>query len=189
MNKYERIKFVKDIGLNTEENMLINPNTHPADYLNFLNRFNECSIRTFKENELKTPHYPIIDKTDAIKRIKDLQRLNYNIILATPINPKDCEFAGAALQSESQLVIEIAYGPGTVRRVTHDNQIDKRYILGKNEMTDNNKINMCVRKFRDTKLENVIFEFSWYNKPIGWRHENFICWEITDDGTKQSIIK
>ena len=191
MNKYERIQFVKRIGLNTEENILIKPNTDIKEYFNFLKNLDEFSLRTFRKDDKITPHYPIISKKNLIPKINELQKSGYNLILATPINPKDCKFAGAAWKTLDKIVIEIANGPGTVRRVTHNNEIDKRYIINKFNILDNypTEIKKCIYNFRRTKLDNVIFEFSWYNKLIGHKKENFICWEITDDGTKKSKIQ
>lgn len=189
-NKFQRIELVRACGLNTEENILITPNTDVKDYIKFLNPLDFCSIRTFRNNEVKTPFYPFILKDDALKIISNLQNQGYSVILSTPINPKDCMFAGAAWQTADALIIEIVHGPGTVRRVTHENIIDNIYTLNNflNEKTDNILLNKCIEQFRKTNLKNVIFEFSWYKIPVGYKKENFICWEITDDGTKKSKI-
>lgn len=186
LNKYDRIQVVKDFGLNTEENILVNKNNH----LDFLNNLDNCSIRTFRDNDVSTPHYPFISKEEALKIIPSLLNDKYKIILATPINPDNCEFAGAAMINKRQIVVELAYGPGTVRRVTHDGKIDKRYFFNNFYPTnlDDDRLKTCLLNFKKTNLMNVIFEFSWYKNLVGYKKENFICWEITDDGTKKSKL-
>ena len=185
-NKFERIQFVRDLDFNTEENILINPEDSDDKHLKFLKNLDECSIRTFNELDGQScPAYPIVKKEEAIKLIKSLKQKKYNIILATPINPADCLFAGAVMKSGDKIITEIANGPGTVRRVTHEGKIDKRYF---NINTDNEKLNECLKEINDCYLDNIIFEFSYYNHPIGYKKQNFIVWEITDDGTNNSRI-
>ena len=191
LTKYDKIKLVRDYGLNTEENILVTPVTKPKKYLTFLANLSACSIRTFKDDNIKTPHYAHIEKLKALDLIPELQREKYNIILATPINPKDCAFAGCIWHGLETTIVEVADGPGTVRRVTHENAISRRYTLNNftQENTNDPRINIALRKIRNIGFSHIIYEFSWYNKKVGHLNENFICWEMTDDGTGKSIVK
>ena len=186
MNKYERIEFVRELGLNTEENILIKPDESITIYQDFIEQESEFSIRTFRGDDLKTPHCPIVKKSELYTILDILQKDNYDIILARPINPKDCEFAGAIRKTLDSVIVEIADGPCTVRRVTHEGIIDKRYVLDyfKRGTTDY-KINSCLSEINKTGLTDVIFEFSYYKIPVGYKNQNFICWEITGDGTEK----
>lgn len=185
-NKYERIKFVRNLGYNTEENILVNTEDTIKKYQPFLKKLKHCSIRTFNEfDSMACPAHPILTKNKAYELIPKLQTQGYNVILATPINPKDCLFAGATRKTLDELVTEIANGPGTVRRITHEGKVDERYIGSK---TSNLYLNNCLSEISNCHLNNVIFEFSYYKNPIGWKKENFIVWEITDDGTGESKV-
>jgi len=188
LNKYERIEKVRLLGLNTEENILVKPDSKSIIYQTFLKDLDKCSIRTFRNDEHNVPHYPILTKEEALNIIPILQKQEYNCIVATPIDPKDCEFAGACLKTIDELIIEIADGPGTVRRVTHESKIDRSYTIPiySIQKTSDLKVNQCIAKFKNVYLNNIIFEFSWYKIPVGYNYENFICWEVTDDGTKKS---
>jgi len=190
MNKYEKIELVRTYGLNTEENILIRPSDNLVRMSQFLDGYNKCSVRTFRGDDVVTPHFPILRVIDAYIEVSRLIEKNYNVIVATPIDPKDCEFAGCAWLKENEMIIELAYGPGTVRRVTHQNIIDKRYHINffNKSLTDDLRVNKAIKQFKETGLANVIFEFSYYNKPIGYKKNNLICWEITDDGYGLSKI-
>jgi len=190
-NKYERIQFVRDLGFNTEENILIRPKDSVERYKPFLDKLKRCSIRTFKDLEdfTTTPAYPIQSREKAYGIIDNLQKQKYNVILATPIDPANCMFAGAAHKGNRPIRIEIADGPGTTRRVTHEGKIDRDYFLSnKNYWTNDTRVNECVKQIRKCHLKNVIFEFSYYKKPVGYKKENFIVWEICDDGSNQSKV-
>lgn len=185
-NKYERIDFVKQLGFNTEDNFLIKPTHNEDHYIDFINEHDYVSIRSFDNKDSHySPAYAHVRSNEAKTLISQLQKDNYNVILATPINPDDCLFAGCVHKTSANVVTEIADGPGTVRRVTHEGVIDRRYY-GLN--TNDKNLNYCLQKIKKTPLENVIFEFSYYNTHVGIKKDNFIVWEITDDGTGNSGI-
>jgi hypothetical protein len=191
-NKYERIEFVRELGLNTEENILVRPNDN--FYLNskqfgaFFKGLNQVSIRTFYDNsKLNTIHYPIIGIGEVENIVKTLQKNNLNAIIATPIDPKDCEFAGTCLKDGHTLVFELADGPGTVRRVTRQSVLDRRYYLpGLLDNTIDYRVNYAINEFRKVEIDDCVFEFSWYSKHVGWKSDNFIVWEVTDSGFGKS---
>lgn len=186
-NKYERIQFVRDLGFNTEENILIKPTDLSNNYRKFLNDLEKCSLRSFREEfeDFNSPAHPILTKKEAYSIIPKIRKQGYNIILAKPIDPKDCLFAGAVYKTSKNIVTEIADGPGTVRRVTRDGKIDRSYSAYE---TDDKKLNKCLAEFKNCHLENVIFEFSYYKIPVGYKKQNFIVWEITDDGSNNSRV-
>lgn len=187
-NKFERIKVIKLCDVNTEDSFLISGEHSENTLKNALMSYDFISLRTFREKETHCPHYPYISVEIAIPIIKKLLFEGYSTIIAKPVNPEDCLFAGAAMKNGNQLTIEIADGPGTVRRVTNNGKIDRRYSVKSYELTNDNMVNYCISQFNKIPLDNCIFEFSWYNKPVGYKQQNFILWEVTDDGTKKSTI-
>jgi hypothetical protein len=190
-NKYERIQYVRELGFNTEENILVRPTDNSSIYKDFIKKYKRISLRTFNDlDNLVTPHFPILTLDEALIKIPELQHKNIYCIVATPIDPKDCKFCGAAMKTGLQLFVDIADGPGTVRRVTHDGKIDRRYVLEKEglKLTDDLELNKCLKQFKICLLEECIFEFSWYNHLVGYKKENLIVWEVTDCGNRKSGI-
>lgn len=196
MNKFDRIQRVKYLGLNTENCILVTRKNELVDNP-FLEQFTQFSIRTFwadGDEIRKTPHSAVICKKDLYKTGCSLLKQGLHLIIKDCINPKDAIFAGAALKTCNEIIIEIANGPVTVRTVTHDNNIDERYtynlktrklhteFYNKSIIFQSERIFNCIEQFKTIKEINIIFEFSYYKKQIGWKNESFICWEITPSG-------
>jgi|TARA_R100001530_G_scaffold34477_3_gene26932 hypothetical protein len=186
--KYERIRLVESFRLNAEDSILISVDDK-NDYEDFLKNLDNCSIRTEKVNSSVgnwlTPHYPFVPIDQASALIDGLRYSGYYVILGKPINPDDCLFAGAARKYGplEHLYIEIANGPGTVRRVTHEYKVDQSYdIQSRLETTNDSKVNECIQNFRKVPLTDIIFEFSYYKPLVGIKNEHFICWEIVNEG-------
>lgn len=190
-NKFERIQYVRNLGFNTEDSILVRPIDKFDKYKKFISGLTKVSLRTFDEQDsFSTPHYPIVQIGKLNPLIKQLQKKNIYCIIAKPIDPADCLFAGCAVKDLESLTIEIADGPGTVRRVTNDGKIDRRYnipLYGISRTEDQN-INYCAQQFKKCELNECNFEFSWYKKPVGILNDNFIVWEVTDNGNKRSGI-
>ena len=127
MNKYAKIKLVKDLCLNTEENILV----RSIDDLNceFISVRNDFSLRTFYHADSgfkKAPHYPVINKRNLYRVAPKLLQRGLWLIPADIIDPRDCLFRGAAIKTDHKIIAEIKAGPGTVRTVTRDLDIDYR---------------------------------------------------------------
>jgi len=197
MNKYAKIKLVKDFYLNTEENILVR-NMEDLD-CEFISVRNNFSLRTFYHKDpgfKKAPHYPTIDIRGLFKVAPDLLRQGLWLIPADIIDPRDCLFRGAAIKTDDKIIAEIKVGSGTVRTVTRDLDIDYRIECGNDcfdfMITKVNKriqiqkfrydfyyhVYLCLFHFINADVNNCCFEFSYYNKPIGWVPEQFICWEV-----------
>ena len=206
MTKWERIQHVKSLGLNTENSVLITtPEFNPRNY-EFLNSFYAFSVRSFFKDESNpnvAPHWPVVSRPELFALVLIACDKQLNLIVAECIDPKDALFAGAALKRDcggySNLHIELARGPGTVRRVTNDHAIDIIYSYQERSlrvnthhmmsMYPNRKIesseferqlvHSCARTFEKIEQDDIIFEFSYYNVPVGYQHTNAIVWEIT----------
>ncbi len=191
-NKYERIQFVKDLGINTEENILIKPTECLDKYLEFCSKYEEYSLRTFYLDDKSCPHFPVLKQKELMNKIPELQKQGLYLIPATVINPKDCELAGCCAITQNKIFVEIAYGQVTVRKVSHDGIIDKFYDVDVfKTKTDDYRLNGLTKIVSDLSFANgineAIYEFSYYNKPIGWKKEKLIVWEITGYSNFQII--
>lgn len=183
LNKYQRIEFVKNLGLNTEDNILIRKDDVIKNN-KFIALHDNFSVRTFfdYETNLNTEHYPVVAKNNLISLLKNLQIKGLNIILAVQINPKDAEYAGVCLFLHDKIIFEILHGCVTVRDITRNYKTDTRIILDRylKEKTDDTQLNWLIYKLENIGLENISVEFSYYKIPVGWKNERLIIWEISE---------
>jgi len=194
-NKFQRVQLPRKFGLNGENSVLIT-SMKELRISDFVSQRNSFSVRTFWEEappawlNATAPHLVTVTKKSLLKKAPELFKTGLHLIVADKIDPKDCAFRGCILiQEQGIAVMEIANGPGTVRTVTNEGKIDETIVYAKGcKINCGNKHDLCVCKCRRTKLRNVIFEFSYYNVPVGWKQENFICWEITDDGSGKNHL-
>ena len=181
-NKYEKITYLRQSGANTENSVCIKD---ASDYIRHwpeIERWKTISIRTFKPDAGYTPHIPYMAVTDAYNTIHELLYDGWTVIVAEGINPKHAVLAGAIWRKRESLVIELAEGPNTTRRVTHDGKIDV-WI----EVTDmpqiwaitDERIKEILKEIFKTGLLNVVFEVSYYNKPVGCYRRQAIVWDYT----------
>jgi hypothetical protein len=194
MNKFDRIKLIRDSGLNTEDNMLMTPTTDLNELLTFILRLNEVSIRVFDPISASrpTPHYPLVKICDLKKTLEDIFKNGFYAIVAKPIDPKFAELAGCIWKEtdvfhKKYFTVELASGPYTVRRVTHDGIVDYRFKYPL-ESTSDERILKMIKTIRDAPYDNCTFEMSYYSIPVGYQSDNVIVWDITGDGTKNSIV-
>ena len=192
-NKFERVQLPRNFGLNTENSVLIGGNFALLNH-HFIKERNKFSVRTFYHDDRSdfginktAPHFCMITKSMLMKKAPECFKQGLHLIVADQIHSKDCKFCGTIWIS-NLIIVELAYGPGTVRRVTNEGKVDDRYNLDIKESTGNLELDHCITRCKKTGLRNVIFDFSYYNIPIGCKNENFICWEITDDGTHKNLL-
>jgi len=191
-NKFQRVQLPRKFGLNGENSVLIT-SMKELKISDFVSQRNSFSVRTFYfiDNDIGiAPFFPTMTKKQLFKKAPELFSAGLRLIVADKIDPKDCGFRGCILiQEQGTAVMEIANGPGTVRTVTNEGKIDETivYAVGQ-KINCGNKHDLCLWHCRRTELRNVIFEFSYYNVPVGWKQERFICWEITDDGTGKNRL-
>jgi hypothetical protein len=188
MNKYDRIQLIRSLDLNTEDSILITPNTSIDMLAAFIVDLSEVSVRVFdpKDDSRLAPHFPIVKVTDLWKTLHDIYADGFYAVVAKPIDPKDCLLAGTIWKQKFSGWIELAKGPCTVRRVTHESVVDYRYNYP-NDIIPDRRIREMLAVVRAVPYENCIFELSYYYIPVGWRNEHIIIWDITGDGTANSI--
>lgn len=189
VNKYQRIQVLRYFGLNTENSILIACEDDIEKNRAFLDQFDKYSVRTFSEHETtsgRSLHLPTMTREEFFGTYRDLLKEGLNLIVAEQIDPTHAELAGCIMRRGWETTIEIAIGPGTVRRVTHEGRIDERYVCyGFQPHTPNLKVNEAlVEIYRFEHLvsdppDECIYEFSYYRIPVGWRKQRVIFWEIT----------
>jgi hypothetical protein len=188
LNKWERIQAVKALGLNTEESVLIKDIELNAGQNQFIKNHEMFSLRTFGGNGNGAhPHYPVINQQKLLNELLLLTEKGYSCIVATCIDPKDAEFAGCAYKKGGHVIFEIASGPGTVRRVTHEGKIDRRIKAKLTQTTGDRRLDCALMAIKDTPIENCIFEFSWYKNPVGRKKHRLIFWEVTGADSMETI--
>lgn len=194
MNKFSRIQVVRDLGLNTEDNMLVTPSTNINDLITFILQLNEVSVRVFDpiHEDRPTPHYPIVKIAELKDTLTRIFANSFYAIVAKPIDPQFAELAGCIHKSEvpfsrrSTYIIELAKGPCTTRKVTHDGIVDYRFFYPRDTIEDERIISM-INEIKHVEMQNCIFEISYYSIPVGYQQSKIIIWDITGDRTKDSI--
>lgn len=194
MNKFDRIQYIQRLGFNTENSIQLKSTNDDAMKMFewFTKSLTQISLRCYnpKDEKASVPHFPIINVHDAPDKIKLITSNGLVAIVATPIDPKYAIYAGTIWKEDVTITIELAKGPCTVRKVTHDGIIDISIILH-NLQSDADKI-------KDTRVaemiveamafphKHCILEMSYYSIPIGTKNKNIIIWDVTGDGTPQS---
>lgn len=201
MNKWEKIDLVRKLGLNTEENILIQ-SVEPDEISRLTNfvlrhKLSAVSIRTMSsDNMIKTPHYPLVKGEDVPSKIYSIIAENFSAIVATPIDPKDALLAGAVLKEDGKFYMEFARGRYTVRRVTHEGIIDISVIYDdfketidapkKPNIDEWNLIEAIKAECLKIPFKKCVIELSYYNILVGYKKEHVIIWDISSNGTQES---
>lgn len=189
LNKFERIRLVRYLELNTEQSVLVEDRADLQEHAKFLDRLDRRSVRTYlrAEETYNGPHFPIVSRSEFESNCLRLLDDGYSLIVAEPIDPADALLAGCIIRRLGEFNIEVAMGPGTVRRVTHEGRVDKALTLSgpdDPECTPEigrvlNALLAAEERWRnDIALTDILYEFSVYRHPIGWKSEPAIFWEM-----------
>lgn len=185
---------MRNLGLNTEDSILIKGKEY-FDRLNeFVKDLDAVSIRTVnpKSDVGLTPHYPYVERSEIVVSVEKLLAGGYWPIVAKPIHPRDALLAGTIMRAESIYTVELAQGPYTTRRVTHEGKIDISITIDTHgsiestgQMSDETHTHIAsmMSALSSLKLRNYIAEISYYSIPVGWRNQPVIIWELTDNGS------
>ena len=199
MHKYERIRLLRHLGLNTEVSVLIESALDLQAHQRFLAPLDRVSVRTFsRTGAVDEPHFPILSRADFERDCIPLLDQGYSLIVATPIDPADALLAGCILRRAQDFLVEVALGPGTVRRVTHDGKIDLQMELsGPDDRRCQPEIRPALVELLHAErhspgnmtLREVLYEFSVYSGPVGWKKEPAIFWDITGLGDQDAELE
>ena len=190
LNKFERIKLVKILGLNTRDVVLITSHNDWGEYQPWLKQFDKYTISAFKNTPTvgTDPYFAVIKATDFENHRKKLLDEEWNIIVSEGVDPKEALFAGTILRDGDLSEVDVSCGAGAVvRDVTHNGKIDKHFALDGLESSGDKLIDEALGKIRSVEegrphlpaLRRVIYEFSYYKTEVGHKRENAIFWEIT----------
>jgi hypothetical protein len=198
LHKYDRIRLLRHLGLNTEVSVLIESESDLRRHEAFLAPLERMSVRTFsRTGATDEPHFPIIGRATFETDCLPLLDQGYSLIVAEPIDPAGAQLAGCILRRPEDFLVELAEGPGTVRRVTHEGKIDLQLaVSGPDDPRCRADIRPAVtelaeaeRQWRaDVTLMDVLYEFSVYAYPVGWKNEPVIFWEITGLGDQNGRL-
>lgn len=199
MNKFERIRLLRHLGLNTEDSVLVESHADLDKHARFLSQLEQRSVRTFlRSGEGRgDPHFPIVTSGEFESACVPLLDQGYALIVAKPIDPTDATLAGCIERRSSGFLVEVAFGPGTVRRVTHEGSIDQTLELsGADDPGCGPEIARALSEL--TKAESrlvsgllrtdVLYEFSVYDHPVGWKNDSVIFWEIQGLGNQDAKL-
>jgi hypothetical protein len=173
--------------------MLVKPSVNIHDLLTFILTLNEVSVRAFdpQNEERPTPHYPVVKIADLKNTLYSLFDEGFYAIVAKPIDPQFAELAGCIWKNEDMMrhksfIIELATGPCTVRKVTHEGIVDYREYYPANTSIDHRVLDM-IKVIRDVPYKNCVFEMSYYSTKVGYQSDNVIVWDITGEDVPKSI--
>ena len=200
LNKFERIRLVRYLGLNTEDSVLVESEADLERHAVFLANCERYSVRTFRPG-LDTPyepHFPIVSADEFELDCLPLLDRGYSLIVANGIDPVEALVAGCIWTRARDYLIEAAIGPGTVRRVTHLGEIDLSVrVSGSMHMAAPPEIRGALSMLEETEhtwatdvdLKDVLYEFSVYRSPVGWAQDQVIFWEIRGLDRQDSVLE
>lgn len=191
LNKLERIRMVRALGLNTEDDVLIRNEEDWQRHWEWLDQHERFTVRSFREPAQRggtEPYFAVIDRDEFEPHRKRLLLEGWQLIIAEPVDPVDALMAGTILREGDITEVEIVRGSGSVtRQVTHDGRIDARISVTNLDPSGDVLVDEALNKIRLTEeawpqfdvLRNVIYEFSYYQPRVGYKREHAIFWEIT----------
>jgi hypothetical protein len=162
-----------------------------------------CFVSGVSVGMVDTPHFPNLEHDVAVVKAVELKRQGFEVLVQEGIDPSDCLLCGTCWVKSNGLVwLDLVQGPGkTVRRVVVEGKpevtilynpvtksVDERYsddsfCTGELPIIDR-VVRRVIEVVSETGLKSVVFEWSFYVKPIGCFEDPLIFWEFTSDGDK-----
>lgn len=201
MGKITSLKQLAGVGLNTPELVMELPQFMPAaeklakwkswatDQIALkpiTSELPRLSIRTERDGEIKTPHYPNYDFKQVASLIKWLAKDGYGIYLFSGIDPKDCKLRGNLHISKSGIgILEYMTGPGTVRdleksvpkatAIAYDPETKEKIFPGFKPPIE---VDTVMLDYIKKDFFDWILEWSIYHVPVGTLRQHQIYWEL-----------
>lgn len=192
-SKYDSLEFLKEMGYNTPEFLLITSSKELAKVIDDWGTFNKLSIRSFRPRSNLTfnePFYPNIEMNDVFINIMNGHlRQGYHLIISKGIDPTGTKWKGNIMIYPSfsmrrfDYILECSEGYGTVRDLEKDKNIKCfTSILEAMQATkcpEMSKIYIVAKDIFD-KLDKkpIILEWSVYEFPVGIKNKTVIYWEV-----------
>jgi len=195
LSKFERISFLRDLGLNTPDYRLVSspldldslrPMASSIRTLGDGRRIPKDSfLREIMEEDFYPPHLPVVEASLVKRAVGELLRLGWKVIICPVIDPRDAVLAGIAASIYGRqwpryysFRFEVAYGQVMVRVVSHGKRVDGVFILPEEFSGAPMEIKEVYRNIIRLRRIPVLLEFSYYRKPIGWKREHIVFWDI-----------
>lgn len=190
MRKSESIIRMEALGLNTLDYFI---STDKQEVLHYLAKHanDKMSLRTERGDEFLCPFYYMIPGELLIPiAIKHLGE-KYTLILAPSLDIKGClAFGSIALGEQEADVIEYVKGEGKVREL-YKHPEAKHIILSDRSMVAVKEkdhpgmaliLNTIYKELKDKCYDEIpcCIEWSYYQQPIGVKHQQLIVWEVRE---------
>ena len=184
--KFNRIQFLMMNDLNTPICFLVKNEKDVTDALAKLPG-DRASVRTYRvgrETHSKTPFHPNVLKREAEAYALNCLDMDYLSVMVTEGVPIDDNAISAiSIVRALEIYTEYAEGPGTVRRLSMGEVTPKSFTwnLGKASAPDE-RFQKAMVILNKLDCQDIIFEWSWSTKLIGWKKQYLIFWEFMNDG-------
>jgi len=194
LNKWKSIEKLRALEINAPATKLISYADSEREVLRKIiwaikEGEGKVSIRTFPRSEEQWAKNPLIcvceGYLNTVMKVKSLLKQGYNVSVGPAIDPKHCIIAGTCWKrSNGTFIIEMVYGPGTVRRITREGKIDYTIaILGEKDIEDANPIiQEVIKRAKKIPEDNIIIEWSYYHIRIGHLKDFLIFWDYLPGG-------
>ena len=191
-NKYDRIRFLMTQDLNTPLCKLVKSVADIELALGHLPG-DKASLRTYSlgnETKSKTPFHPNRPKGEiqelATKYLKDGR---FELMVSEGVPEEDSVISAISIVGISTIYTEYALGPGTVRRLSMGevkplicNWDKKSHCMVANMGCDLfSKFEKVMRRLSLLRCNDILVEWTWSAKPVGWKKQNWIFWEFMNN--------
>jgi len=198
LSKAERIQFARDNGLNVLEYTAIE-SVYDAEDL--LVKYGEVSIRCepgvvgtlpeYRSLEWEIwdrfidkkpdewtmpPHFPCVPKIYYIGILEQLFRRGWHPLVSDGLSFNDNIMSGTLTVNSQRRLVELTIGPGcSVRNITHGMTPDMIFSVDDVSGRFISNFKDIIKKF---KHESIYVEWGYESKPVGWKKERFVVWEL-----------
>jgi hypothetical protein len=187
MKKSESILKLEELGLNTLDYYITESKTETMHYL-AKHADDLLSMRTERGNEFNCPFYYMMFGKALVKLALDHLDQGYKLIFAQSLDTKGCLAFGNLGLGNSDTVMEFVLGEGKCRELeNHPNKqtlfISYGAIIAATEKSYGKEaviLNKIYLKIKEVCYDEIpcVVEWSYYNHPVGVKHEPAIFWEV-----------
>jgi len=147
----------------------------------------KASIRTYVlggETRSKTPFHPNISKAEARELVLEfLKNERFEIMLSEGVSVEDSQISAISRVGDLDIYTEYVEGPGTVRRLSMGQVTPKTFTWNlRKASAPDERFQKAMVQLNRLHCQNILFEWSWSQKVVGWKKEHIIFWEFMNDG-------
>lgn len=187
MKKTESIVKMRNLGLNVLDCLITDSLEEARAFIIFLaddSGVEKVSIRTERGYEFGCPFLYGKNPIELLGMIDDLVNKGYTLIIYPYLDWKaSVAYGTVAFPRDGRIIAEYVLAPGLVREL--DNHKDKKVEIlnpGKYRYFREKLTNEVLKKLLDLELyeleESMVYEWSYYERPVGELDENLIFWEM-----------